>query len=108
MYKKPWCTCKVVVLLIKPTVFFFFFFFFSLPSASLDLKVPILAAKRDSRCHPTTSFRENVELAATRYQMLEVLSFCDQERVEPPSLKVTMLTLLVKNGKMKLSGETTF
>ena len=79
MYKKPWCTCKVVVLLIKPTVFFFVFF--SLPSASLDLKVPILAAKRGSRCHPTTSFRENVELAATRYQMLEVLSFCDQERV---------------------------
>ena len=77
MYKKAWCTCKVVVLLIKATVFFFF----SLPSASLDLKVPILAAKRGSRCHPTTSFRENVELAATRYQMLEVLSFCDQERV---------------------------
>ena len=37
MYKKAWCTCKVVVLLIKPMVFFRF----SLPSASLDLKVPI-------------------------------------------------------------------
>ena len=34
MYK---CTCKVVVLLIKPLVFLTF----SLPSASLDLKVPI-------------------------------------------------------------------
>ena len=40
MYKKPGCTCKVVVLLIKPIVFFFFLTF-SLPSASLDLKVPI-------------------------------------------------------------------
>ena len=36
MYKKAWCTCKVVVLLIKPIVFLRF----SLPSASLDLKVP--------------------------------------------------------------------
>ena len=57
MYKKAWCTCKVVVLLIKS---FFFFLTFSLPSASLDLKVPILARKRDSRRHSTTSFRENV------------------------------------------------
>ena len=38
MYKKVWCTCEVVVLLIKPIAFFFTF---SLPSASLDLKVPI-------------------------------------------------------------------
>ena len=34
--KKVWCTCEVVVLLIKP----FVFFTFSLPSASLDLKSP--------------------------------------------------------------------
>ena len=40
MYKKTGCTCKVVVLLIKPIVFWVFFTF-SLPSASLDLKVPI-------------------------------------------------------------------
>ena len=40
MYKKAWCTCKVVVLLIKPIAVFFLTF--SLPSASLDLKVPIL------------------------------------------------------------------
>ena len=39
MYKKAWCTCKVVVLLIKPIVFLTF----SLLSASLDLKVPIAA-----------------------------------------------------------------
>ena len=45
MYKKAWCTCKVVVLLIKRivvVVVVFFFLTFSLPSASLDLKVPIL------------------------------------------------------------------
>ena len=42
MYKKAWCTCKVVVLLIKPIVVLFFLTF-SLPSASLDLKVPNLA-----------------------------------------------------------------
>ena len=36
MNKKVCCTCEVVVLLIKPIVFLTF----SLPSASLDLKVP--------------------------------------------------------------------
>ena len=36
MYKKAWCTCKDVILLIKPIVFLTF----SLPSAWLDLKVP--------------------------------------------------------------------
>ena len=47
MYKKAGCTCKVVVLLIKPIVFWFFLTF-SLPSASLDLKVPISElTKRD-------------------------------------------------------------
>ena len=34
--QKAWCTCKVVVLLIKPIVFSLF----SLPSPSLDLKLP--------------------------------------------------------------------
>ena len=37
MYKKVWCTCEIVVSLIKPIVFWTF----SLSSASLDLKVPI-------------------------------------------------------------------
>ena len=67
-----------------------------------------MAGKRGSRRHSTTSFSENVEVAETSYQMLEVLSFCHQERVQPPSLKVTVLTFLVKNGKMKLSGESIF
>ena len=59
------------------------FLTFSLPSASLDLKVPILAGKRDSRCHSATSFSENYVVAETSYQMLEVLSFCDWERAKP-------------------------
>ena len=37
-----------------------------------------LAGKRDCRRHSTTSFRENIKVAEKRYQMLEVLSFCDQ------------------------------
>ena len=39
----------------------------------------ILAGKRDSPSHCTTSFRENVVVAKTRYQMLEVLSLCNRE-----------------------------
>ena len=48
------------------------FLTFLLPSASLDLKVPILAGKRDSRPHSTTSFSENFVVAETKYQILEV------------------------------------
>ena len=36
--------------------------------------------------------------------MLKVLSFCDQERAKPPSVKVSVLTLLVKKYTMKLRG----
>ena len=68
----------------------------------------ILAGKSVSRRHSATSFSEKVVVAETSYQMLEVLSFCDRERVQPPSLMVTVLTFLVKNGKMKLSGESIF
>ena len=68
----------------------------------------ILAGRCGSRRQSTTSFSENVEVAETSYKMLKVLSFCDQERVQPPSLKVTVLTFLVKNGKMKPSGESIF
>ena len=92
MYKKAWCTCKIVVLLIKPIVYLTF----SLPSASLDLKVPILAGKRGSRRHSTTSFSESVLVAETSYQMLEVLPFCNQERAQPPLITLTALTFLGK------------
>ena len=36
----------------------------------------ILARKRDNRRHSTASFSEDVVLAETSYQKLEVLSFC--------------------------------
>ena len=39
MYKKAWCTCKIVVLVIKPIAFMAF----PLPSPSSDLKVPIIS-----------------------------------------------------------------
>ena len=53
----------------------------------------IWVGKRDSRFHPTSSFSENVIVAETSYQTLEVLSFCDRERVSPrpPFIKLTML-----------------
>ena len=88
MYTK---SCKVVVLLLEPIVFFFLTF--SLPSASLDLKVPILAGKRDSRHYSTTCFIENVQVEESSYQMLEVLTFCDREGTQTPSIKITALTL---------------
>ena len=56
-----------------------------------------MAGKRGSRRHSATSFSENVVVAGKSYQILEVLSFCDRERV-----KVTLLTFLEKNGKVKL------
>ena len=49
MYKKAWCTCEIVVLLIKPIAFVEF------PSPSSDLKVPIgigqLGTRFSGRCH---------------------------------------------------------
>ena len=56
----------------------------------------MLAGKRDSRRHSTTSFNENVVVAEKSYQMLEVLSLCDQERDYPPLIKKTVLMFLVK------------
>ena len=61
----------------------------------------MLAGKRDSRRHSTTSFNENVVVGKTSYQMLEVLSFCNRERAYRPSIKLTVLTFLVNQ---KYSG----
>ena len=44
---------------------------------------------------PTTSFSENVVVAEASYEMLEVVSFCNQERAYRPSIKLTVLTFLV-------------
>ena len=64
----------------------------------------ILAGKRDSRRHSTTSFSETVVVAKTSYQMLEFLSFCDRERALTLSIKIQ----LMKTSTMKLSGMSTF
>ena len=42
----------------------------------------ILAEKRDSGRHCITSFSENIEVAETNYQMLDVLSFRDLESLQ--------------------------
>ena len=82
----------------------FFFLTFSLPSASLDLKVPILAGKRDSRRYSTTCVTANVLVEESSYQMLEVLTFCDREGTQTPSIKISALNFLVKKkSTMKIS-----
>ena len=53
---------------------------FSILSSALSKTSVILAGKRGSRRHSTTSFSENVVVAGTSYQMLGVLSFCYWER----------------------------
>ena len=44
-------------------------------SSARALTSVILAGKRDSRCHSTTSFAENVVVTKTGYQMLEAKFF---------------------------------
>ena len=48
-----------------------------------------MIAAPGSRRHVTTSLSENVIMAKTSYEMLEVLSFSDRE-------KIKVLTFLVK------------
>ena len=62
-----------------------------------------MAGKRCSRRHSTSSFSENVEVAKTSYQMLEVLRYqfaIVRGCIKPPSRKVRVITLQVKKGKM--------
>jgi len=59
----------------------------------------ILAGKPGSRRHSRTSFSENVVVAETSYQMLEVLPFCGREGAYPPSIKINVLTFMVKKVK---------
>ena len=54
------------------------------------------------RTTTTTGFSENVVVMETRYQMLEVLSFCKQQ------IKTNVLTFVMKKGEMKLSGLSIF
>ena len=53
---------------------------FSIPSRARSRASVILAGKRDSRRHSTTSFSSIVLVAGTSCKMLEVLSFCYRER----------------------------
>ena len=43
-----------------------------------------------------TSFDQNVVVSKTRYQRLEIILFCDRERAQLPSIKMTVLTFLMK------------
>ena len=70
--------------------------------------LPILAGKRDSRRHSVMSFSENVVVAETSYQMLEIISFCKRERAKPPSIRITVLTFLEQKSTMQLSGVSIF
>ena len=68
----------------------------------------ILAGKCSSRRQPTTSFSEHVVVAKTSYQMLQIFSFSDLERAQPPSMEMSVLTLVVKNSTKKISRVSTF
>ena len=72
MYKKVWCTCEVVVLLIKPIVFFTF----SLSSASLDLKVPEPKQRTFLRSGTSGRFKQWMVFGITRVTgVLSVFTF---------------------------------
>ena len=62
---------------------------------------------RDSRRHSTTSFSE-IEIvveADTSYQMFVILSFWDGDKALLQSMKITVLTFLVKKKSyMNLCG----
>ena len=47
-------------------------------------------------------------MAGTSYEMLEVLAFCNWERVQPPSIAITVLTFLVKKSTVKNFGPSIF
>ena len=61
-----------------------------------------------SRRHSTTRFSENVVVAKSSHQMLEILSFSDRERTLPPSTEISVLTFVVKKSTMKPSGVSVF
>ena len=64
-----------------------------------------MAGKRESRRHSTKSFNKNIVVAEICYQVLEVLSLCDGERA---SIKITVLTFLLKKSTMTLSEVHSF
>ena len=61
----------------------------------------IFVRKRDTSCHSTMSFSENIAVAETSYQN-NVRSFIilrSGEGFKSPPIKVTVLTFLVKKKK---------
>ena len=79
MTRQPWHSpCPVVSKWIMWNVYEYEIF--SILSIAHAWTSVILGGKRDSRRHSTTSFNENVVVAGTSYQMLEVLTFCNRER----------------------------
>ena len=64
----------------------------------------ILAGKCGSRRQPTTSFSEHVVVAKTSYEMLQIFSFSDLERAQPPSMEISVLTLVVKKAQWSFPG----
>ena len=69
----------------------------------------ILARKGGSHHHSTPSFSTNVVVAKTRF-ISNVRSFIilrSKEHVTSFTIKITVRTFLVNNGKMKFSGKST-
>ena len=104
----------------KPSLFKLFLFIesfrfwdeneiFSVLSTARAWTNVILEGKSDSRRDSTTSFDENVVVAETSYQIIEVSSsFCDRERAKPSPIKITALIFPVRNSTMNLSRLTIF
>ena len=104
----------------KPSLFKLFLFIesfrfwdeneiFSVLSTARAWTNVILAGESDNRRDSTTSFDENVVVAETSYQIIEVCSsFCDRERAKPFPIKITALIFPVRNSTMNLSRLTIF
>ena len=104
----------------KPSLFKLFLFIesfrfwdeneiFSVLSTARAWTNVILAGESDDRRDSTTSFDENVVVAETSYQIIEVSSsFCDRERAKPFPIKITALIFPVRNSTMNLSRLTIF
>ena len=104
----------------KPSLFKLFLFIesfrfwdeneiFSVLSTARAWTNVILAGESANRRDSTTSFDENVVVAETSYQIIEVSSsFCDRERAKPSPIKITALIFPVRNSTMNLSRLTIF
>ena len=70
-------------------------------------RVVILAGKRESRRHSKTSFRENVVVAKTSYQLLGILSFSDRDHSggeKKSSMKRSGVSRMSSSSNLKLSN----